>query len=127
MSISKEDVYIRAIRFAACVLFLTGCWDSGARSKRSFDEIHRLIANSDAPEVVRLLGEPDSRQPIFGADERWVWWNYTFLAGSDYPPELRGRVVHLEVVMSKAPTLSREPWRVSGSLAVSYRVPLSGS
>ena len=101
-----------------------GCWQ-GARSDKSYDEIHRLIANRDATEVVRLLGEPDSRQAIFGSDEKWVWWNYTYLAGSDYPPELRGRVVHLEVVMSAAPEAAHDRQRVGGLLAVNYRVPRS--
>lgn len=107
----------------ALALLAIGCWQ-GARSDKSFDEIYRLIAGSDAPEVVRLLGEPDSRQPVFGSDEKWVWWNYTFLDGNNYPPELRGRVVHLEVVMSKPPRHAG-PWRVGGRLAVYYRVPQS--
>ena len=116
-----------AARAIACLvtLILAGCWQGGARSEKSFDEIHRLIAHSDAPEVIRLLGEPDSRQPLFGSDEKWVWWNCTFLDGSDYPPELRGRVVHLEVVMSKAPRPTAQP-QVGGRLAVSYRLPQSG-
>lgn len=113
-----------AVAWVVALLAVAGCWQSGARSERSFDEIHRLIDHSDAPEVIRLLGEPDNRQPIFGSDEKWVWWNYTFLDGSNYPPELRGRVVHLEVVMSKNPTAAADR-RVGGSLAVNYRVPLS--
>lgn len=103
---------------------LAGCWQ-GARSDKSFDEIHRLIADRDASEVVRLLGEPDSRQPIYGSDERWVWWNYTFLDGSDYPPELRGRVVHLEVVMSRPALAAHARPRVGGRLSVSYQLPRS--
>lgn len=110
----------------AAVLALAGCGRSAARSPRSFDEIHALIAGKDAAELVLLLGEPDSRQPVYGADERWLWWNYTFLDGSDYPPELRGRVVHLEVVVQKPPAAGDDAlWRVAGGLAVNYRLPLS--
>jgi len=112
--------------FAAllAVISLAGCPGGQARSSKSFDEIHRLVAGKVAEEVVGLLGEPDSRQPIFGADEKWIWWNYTFLDGNDYPPEVRGHVVHLEIIFKKT---SRREWRVDGELAVGYRLPSSGS
>lgn len=105
------------------VFFLTGCPGGRARSSKSFDEIHRMVAGKAAREVVGLLGEPDSRQPIFGADEKWIWWNYTYLDGNDFPPEVRGHVVHLEIIFKKT---SREEWRVDGELAVGYRLPSSG-
>ncbi len=100
---------------------LTGCQGVRARSENSFDEIRHLVAEMEADEVVRLLGEPDSRQPIFGDDEKWIWWNYTFLDGNNYPPEIRGQVVHLEILV-KNPA-----GRVDGRLAVNYRMPATKS
>ena len=94
-----------------------------SRSEKSFDEIYRMVVGQASGEVVRLLGEPDSRQPIFGADEKWIWWNYTYLDGNDYPPELRGRVVHLEIIFRNQGPISEELWRVDGKLAVRYRLP----
>ncbi len=109
----------------AAALALAGCGRCRARSEKSFDEIHELVSGKTSGEVVRLLGEPDSRQPVFGSDQKWIWWDYTFLDGGDHPPEIRGRVVHLEIVFRNPERSDDHRWRVDGSLAVNYRMPSS--
>jgi hypothetical protein len=110
----------------------TGCQAPKARSGRSFSEIQALARGKTAAQILQLLGEPDSRQVVFDADERWVWWNYTFLDGNDCPPEMRGRVVHLEIVIKnpvrsieKASAIRRpySEWRVDDAFGVTYRTP----
>jgi len=113
---------------AAALLGLAACGRPVARSGRSFDQIQKLVAGKTAAEVAGLLGPPDSRTELLADDERWVWWNYTFLDGANYPPEIRGQVVHLEItfespVLSSEPPVPREQWRVSGPLGVSYSLP----
>lgn len=109
------------------LLTLAGCRGPHARSERSFDEIQALVRGKTAAQVLRLLGEPDSRQTVFDADERWIWWNYTFLDGNDHPPEMRGRVVHLEIVF-KNPNRSRRDrqpyteWRIDDAFGVSFQM-----
>lgn len=110
------------------LLLLAGCHGTRSRSERSFDEIRRLARGKTASQILHLLGEPDSRQVIFDADERWIWWNYTFLDGNDCPPELRGRVVHLEIVVRNPDRnhKNRRPyseWQVDDALGVTYRAP----
>ena len=85
-----------AVVFAGAIV--SGCGEPAARSARSFDEIKRLVDGKTAGQVLHLLGEPDSRQVVLDADERWIWWNFTYLEGRDYPPETRGTVVHLEIL-----------------------------
>jgi ribulose bisphosphate carboxylase small subunit len=122
---------------AASLLFLlvlglgtAGCRGPRARSERSFDEIQRLARGKTAEQVRALLGEPDSRQVVFDGDERWIWWNYTFLDGSDCPPEMRGRVVHLEIVI-KNPERTHErrrpysEWQVDDAFGITYRAPFT--
>lgn len=110
------------------LLLILGCRETASRSQRSFDEIRQLIADKSAAEVTRLLGEPDTRQQIFNSDERWIWWNYTFLDGNDYPPEIRGAVVHLEIVF-KNPARAHEErrpysdWRIDDALGVHFKLP----
>jgi hypothetical protein len=109
-------------------LLIVGCSTPGSRSGKSFDEIRRLIAGKSAGEIVQVLGEPDTRQEIFNSDERWIWWNYTYLDGSDFPPEVRGHVVHLEIVFrNPAPRHEgRRPysdWRIDEALGVSFKLP----
>lgn len=112
---------------------LIACQGVRARSERSFDEIQTLAQGKTADQILRLLGEPDTRQVIFDADERWIWWNYTFLDGKDCPPEMRGRVVHLEIVFrnpraSGPARTERRPyseWRVDDAFGVAYRTPAS--
>lgn len=115
------------------LIVLAGCRGLKARSERSFEEIQALAQGKTAEQVLKLLGEPDSRQVILDADERWIWWNYTFLDGRDCPPELRGRVVHLEIVFrnpgaSERPPAGRRPyseWRVDDAFGIAYRTPSS--
>lgn len=107
---------------------VTGCSGPQARSNRSFDEIQALARGKTAQQILHLLGEPDSRQEVFDAGERWIWWNYTFLDGKDCPPEMRGRVVHLEVVVRDAEKKSedRRPyseWKVDEPFGITYRTP----
>ncbi len=104
------------------VATLAGCGGVRPRSDWSFDEIQRRVSGRSAEEVEKLLGEPDVRQPVLLGDERWVWWNYTYLDGADYPPEERGRVVHLEILFERPDSEpgSRAAWKISGPLGVSY-------
>ncbi len=110
------------------MVLLVGCQAAKARSERSFDEINRLVQGKTADQVVRLLGEPDTRRAVFDSDEKWIWWDYTFIDGKDYPPELRGRVVHLEIVF-KNPARPYEPprsyaeWSIDDAFGVSYQMP----
>ena len=109
-----------------------GCRGPRARSERSFAEIQALAYGKNAEQLVQLLGEPDSRQPVFDADERWIWWNYTFLDGKDCPPEMRGRVVHLEIVI-RNPSHRRDgprryaEWLVDDAFGITYQTPSTGS
>jgi len=105
-----------------------GCHGPRARSERSFAQIESLARGKTAAQLLHLLGEPDSRQKVFGADERWIWWNYTFLDGRDFPPELRGHVVHLEIVVKRpaGPVEVRRPyaeWQVDDAFGITYREP----
>jgi hypothetical protein len=122
------------ILFAGVAFLLTvsaGCREPRARSERSFDEIQSLARGKSAEQILQILGQPDSRQVVFDADERWIWWNYTFLDGKDCPPEMRGRVVHLEIVI-RNPTdpesarSERRPyseWQVDDAFGITYRAP----
>jgi hypothetical protein len=123
------------ILLASVALLLTaaaGCRGPRARSDRSFSEIQALVQGKTAEQLLQLLGEPDSRQVVFDADERWIWWNYTFLDGKDCPPEMRGRVVHLEIIVKnpvrsiESARVSRRPyseWRVDDAFGITYRAP----
>jgi hypothetical protein len=101
---------------------LAGCGGVRPRSDWSFDEIRRKVAGRSAAEVRELLGEPDVRESVLLGDERWVWWNYTYLDGAAYAPEERGRVVHLEILFERPDGAAAAPgaWRISGPLGVSY-------
>ena len=111
------------------LLVMAGCGGGPRpRSQLSFDEIAARVAGLSAAEVTAVLGEPDSRRPVFLRDERWIWWNYTFLAGEDYPPEVRGRVVHLEITFRKPSgagegSESYSEWHVARPFGVAYRTP----
>lgn len=88
--------------FMLITLFLfLACGQQGPKSKKSFDEIRDMVTGRTASEVENLLGEPDSRQQLVLSGERWVWWNYTYLDGKNYPPEMRGRQVHLEIIFER--------------------------
>ena len=104
------------------LLLLASCRPT-ARSHQSYDQIRQLVAGHTAAEVEQLLGKPDVRSPVRG-DSRWVWWNYTFLDGDQYAPEIRGQIVHLEITFQNPQALGGpvplSQWRVNGSLSVSY-------
>ncbi len=127
---SKTRILLAGV--ALLLIVAAGCLGPKARSNRSFNEIQALAQGKTAEQILHLLGEPDSRQVVFDADERWIWWNYTFLDGKDCPPEMRGRVVHLEIVV-KNPIrslenvhASRRPyseWRVDDAFGITYRAP----
>lgn len=64
-------------------------------------------------------------------DKRWVWWNFTSLDGESYVPELRGKIVHLEITFSGPIGIANAglppaQWKVSSPLSVSYVVPQAG-
>ena len=115
---------------ASCaVFFLCGCLHQRARSEQSFDEIRDAIEGKSAQEILQVLGEPDTRQPVFESDERWIWWSYTFLDGNDHPPELRGQIVHLEIVFRNPtrPHEERRPysdWRIAEGFGVRFKLKL---
>ncbi|HBL31330.1 MAG TPA: hypothetical protein DD490_31270 [Acidobacteria bacterium] len=130
MAVVPQIAKTLALGAALALLFGAGCRGPRARSERSFDEIQELVRGKTAEQLLTLLGEPDSRQVIFDADERWVWWNYTFLDGRDCPPELRGRVVHLEIVIKNPVRLGahRRPyseWQVDDAFGITYRSPFT--
>lgn len=132
--VSKIGILLTSLTFL--LISLAGCPGPRARSERSFDQIQALARGKSAEQILRLLGEPDSREMLFDADERWIWWNYTFLDGRDCPPEMRGRVVHLEIVIRNplhsmspgAANAGRRPyseWQVDDAFGITYRTPLA--
>jgi outer membrane protein assembly factor BamE (lipoprotein component of BamABCDE complex) len=115
------------------LLLLAGC-SPAARSNRSFDEIRTLVAGKTEAEVAKLLGNPDHREKLPFGDERWTWWNYTYLGGKEWAPEVRGKIVHLEITFAGplvAAAGDDEPsrWQVSEPYGVGFRLPeaLEGS
>ena len=128
--VSKIGILLASLAFL--LIGGAGCRSPHARSTRSFDEIQTLARGKTAQQILQLLGEPDSRQEVFDAGERWIWWNYTFLDGKDCPPEMRGRVVHLEIVVRdpEKVNVDRRPyseWRVDDAFGITYRAPSSDS
>jgi hypothetical protein len=118
----------RAVFILIGLLFVSWAACRQFHSNRSFDQICELVQGKSAAEVEDLLGAPDVREEILEGDERWVWWDYTFLDGEGYPPEIRGQVVHLEIqFQNPSRPLNRHlpysQWRMSGPLAVSYSFP----
>lgn len=116
-----------SIVFAAFLLTFA-CTPPKARTERSYDEIKDLVVGKTTAEVTKLLGEPDTRQKLLDEDEKWIWWNYTFLEGNNYPPEKRGKVVHLEILF-RSPSIvlpsasPPEEWRVDKDFGVTYELP----
>lgn len=117
---------LRIILTLLALAFLLTCSWQEPRSNKCFDDIRDMVRGRTAAEVKRLLGEPDSRQRLLLAGERWVWWNYTYLDGKDYPPEMRGRKVHLEIIFERKDNSTRgdeaalSDLRIIDPLAVSY-------
>lgn len=108
-------------------LLAVSCGGARPRSTKSFDEIRASVEGRSAAEVESLLGAPDVRQPVLLGDERWIWWRYTYLDGVSYPPEMRGSLVHLEILFERPEGKGERPpydaWRISGPLGVSYTLP----
>lgn len=132
---SRPNGSLRA-SMALLLVIAMACRGPRAQSDLSFDEIQALVRGKTAEQILQLLGEPDSRQVVFDADERWIWWNYTVLDGKDCPPEMRGRVVHLEIVIKnpdknfRRALENRRPyseWRVDDAFGITYRAPSTGS
>ena len=117
---------MKIARFSLLVLLImcTQCRHVGPAEK-SFDQISAMVEGRTADEVENILGSPNSRQMVLFGDERWVWWNYTFLDGKDYAPQIRGRVVHLEILF-KNPTPPGKPrlpysrWHIVSPYGISY-------
>jgi hypothetical protein len=98
-----------------------------AKSDKSFDQIRELVSGKTASEVARLLGPPDTTENLLLGDERWTWWNYTYLGGEKWAPEVRGRVVHLKITFG-GPAVdsqggSKDPLRVSEPFGVAFSTP----
>lgn len=115
------------ILFSGLLLLGTGC-SPGIRSRESFDAVCHKVEGKTAIEVEALLGHPSYRQRSALGDERWLWWNYAFLDGESYPPEVRGQVVHLEITFSdplrtSGRSLPTSQWRVRQPFGVSYLIP----
>jgi hypothetical protein len=96
-----REKIVKTMFLSIILVILLACGQQGPKSNKSFDAIRDLVMGRTAAEVESLLGEPDSRQPLILSGERWVWWNYTYLDGKNYPPEMRGRVVHLEIIFDR--------------------------
>ena len=117
---------MKSFNYCLLALLLTcaQCRHIGTAEK-SFDQISAMVNGRTADEVEALLGPPNTRQPVLFGDERWIWWNYTYLDGKDYAPQVRGRVVHLEILF-KNPTppgkrrLPYSQWHIVSPYGVSY-------
>ena len=112
----------------SCTLCVWSACSPTVRSKYSFDQICKKVEGKTAAEVRDLLGAPDYQKQSDLGDEKWLWWNYTVLDGDGYAPEIRGRVVHLEITFSNPrrdseSSVPRSQWRVRDPLGVSYLLP----
>ena len=120
-------ILVMAVAFLGLVLADRG---HRPRSRPSFDEIAKLVEGKTAGQVIALLGVPDTRQPAFVHEERWIWCDFTTLDGLDHPPELRGRVVHLEIIFRDPDPLAtasrpHEAWTIDEVQGVSFRLPVA--
>lgn len=117
--------------FFALFLSLLAACNSSPRSGRSFDQIRDMVQGKTASEIEGILGAPDSRQSLLLGDEQWLWWDYTYLGGKDYRPEVRGQVVHLQITF-RSPSIassskpSYSEWRVLDPQDVSFLLPSGG-
>jgi hypothetical protein len=114
--------------FLFVYLGLSACSPS-ARSKKSFDEIRKMVSGKTEAEVEKLLGAPDHHEKLLFGDERWTWWNYTYL-GKEWAPEVRNRIVHLEITFAGplaavAGREKRSQWRVSEPYGIGFSFPIS--
>lgn len=109
------------------VVFMVACSRLTVPQK-SFDEVRKAVEGKTTVEVEKLLGKPNAQEKSAMGDERWVWWNYAKLDGDSYPPEVRGRVVHLEITFAdpsgtSGKALPHSQWRVRQPFGVSYLFP----
>ncbi|HEV2853368.1 MAG TPA: hypothetical protein VHC97_11245 [Thermoanaerobaculia bacterium] len=121
---------IRALS-ALFLIFIAAC-HSSPRSDRSFDQIRNMVQGKTASEIEKMLGSPDSRRSLLLGDERWIWWNYTYLGGQDYPPEVRGKIVHLQITFTNPEIASTarpsySEWRIQDPQNVSFVLPGGGT
>ncbi|HEX4959631.1 MAG TPA: hypothetical protein VF173_02245 [Thermoanaerobaculia bacterium] len=113
-----------ALALAMLLVAILACHsESRPRSDKSFDEICRLVSGKTAAEVEAILGKPNTHEKLPLGDLRYVWWNYTALKGDNYPPEVRDKPVHLEIMFSSQAAVPESQWRVGGPLAVSFALP----
>lgn len=86
-----------------------------------------MVNGMSTEEIQEILGKPDSKVPMIGPGERWTWWNYTYLDGSDYAPEVRGTVVHLQIIFDlydqEAETFGLPVANASNAMTISYILP----
>lgn len=112
---------------AALAVFLLSLLAGCRPDRGSFDQIQYLVQGRTAQEVASLLGKPDREEKTVLGDQRWTWWYYTYLDGASYAPEVRGQVVHLEIVFEKPDSggdqVPAAQWRVGDPLCVSYELP----
>lgn len=110
-------------------LFIFWYWqhEIGSVRHRSFDELRRRLEGKSAAETVELLGEPDTRQEVFGGDMRFIWWRRAVLDGPNYAPEVRGRVVHVQIVFrnpgARAAGASYASWQMDEGLGIGFWLP----
>jgi hypothetical protein len=120
----------QTILILTILVFTLGCGQWVPKPNKCFDDIRDRVKGRTAAEIESLLGEPDSRQLMPMIGERWVWWNYTYLDGKNYPPELRGKVVHLEIIFERTSNaaaggakMTLSDLKVIDPLSVSYTIP----
>jgi hypothetical protein len=87
-----------------------------------------MVSGKTEVEVNRLLGAPDATETLLLGDERWIWWNYTYLGGKSWAPEVRGKVVHLEItfagsMLADLKDEDKSLWRVSEPYGVGFVLP----
>jgi hypothetical protein len=121
-----------SIVLSILALSLMVACDGSPRSDKSFDQIRSMVQGKTAKEIEEILGPPDSRQAFPLGDEQWIWWNYTYLDGQDYRPEIRGQIVHLQITFvntkigdSHKPSYAK--WRILDPLGVSFLLPKESS
>jgi hypothetical protein len=121
----------RRVRRIACIALSILCvvilsCESRKIKLQSFDEIRARVKGKTAAEVLDLLGKPDLREKMLLLSERWSWWDRAYLEGNNYPPEMRGRHVHVEIVFDRTGQIrgNAEPplseLRAGDDLSVSY-------
>jgi len=108
--------------------FLVVACSQSVHSRKSFDDICKTVEGKTTVEVEKLLGKPNFQKLSDMGDERWIWWNYAKLDGDSYPPEFRGRVVHLEITFAdpgggSGSPLPHSQWRVRQPFGVTYLFP----